>query len=281
MGVLALGFAGYCLIRSSTLVPEFIHGDIADSPPAPKPIRTGPPQTKKADQSLYRAAIIIDDLGFNAESTEMVLSLGIPLTVSVLPFYPFSREAAERSREGGKEVLLHLPMEPKGYPDLAHPGNGVLLIGMTRGDIIVQLEKDITAVPHVAGVSSHMGSRFTADLEGMRVVANWLKKRGLFFVDNLTTNRSVGRDVAREAGLRYLERDIFLDDDLHLDRIEGQLEKVEVVARKFGKVVAVGHPHRNTISALRSWIPRARAGGITFVHASALLENDGNSFPAE
>lgn len=281
MGVLALGFAGYFFLRLTAPAPELIREHVTDPHPSPKPAPPPTPQPEKTNQPVQRVAIIIDDLGFNAESSELVLSLGIPLTVSVLPFYPFSREAAERSREEGKEVLLHLPMEPQGYPDLAHPGNGVLLIGMSRRDIIAQLERDIMAVPDVTGVSSHMGSRFTADLEGMRIVAHWLKKRGLFFVDNVTTNRSVCAEVAREAGLRYLERDIFLDDDLHLDRIEEQLEKIKVVAHKFGKVLVVGHPHRNTISALRSWIPRAKAGGITFVHASALLEENGSSYPAE
>ena len=249
---------------------EYPKGGSRFPPEPPQNIPERQPETPTGLQ----VAVIIDDLGFNEPSARMVLTLPIPLTVSVLPFYPASRNVAELAHQAGKEVLLHLPMEPQGYPDYARPGDGVLLVNMSERDILVQLEKDLQEIPHIVGVSAHMGSRFTADLEGMRIVARELRRRGLFFIDNLTTNRSVGKVVAEEADLMYLERDIFLDDDLNRDSIRRQLGKVEEAALRFRKVVAVGHPHPETITELRDWIPHARARGIQFVRVTQLLGFD-------
>lgn len=204
----------------------------------------------------------------------MVLSLKIPLTVSVLPFYSFSKKSAEWARQAGKEVLLHIPMEPVSNPVETRPGKGVLISGSSRAEIERQVGEELTELPSVSGASSHMGSLFTTDSEGMRMVFQILKKRGKFFVDNLTTNKTVTKKIAGDVGLQYLFRDVFVDNDLNRSSILQQLGKAEIIARKKGLAIAVGHPHPETISALRDWIPEAKAGGITFVRISELLNKE-------
>ena len=58
--------------------------------------------------------------------------------------------------------MLHLPMEPE--PD-AHmsPGEGAILVGMKSGEVQRVVQDDLAAVPYVAGVNNHMGSRATQD----------------------------------------------------------------------------------------------------------------------
>lgn len=124
--VLGSGFGGYFLLRSHAPLPELFRKHVVDKverfpPEPPQNIPERQPETPTGLQ----VAVIIDDLGFNEPSARMVLTLPIPLTVSVLPFYPASRNVAELAHQAGKEVLLHLPMEPQGYPDYARPGDGV------------------------------------------------------------------------------------------------------------------------------------------------------------
>ena len=55
---------------------------------------------------------------------------------------------------------------------------------MDEGEIRRRIETDLTAVPYVAGVNNHMGSRFMEDEARLAVVMEELAKKGLFFVDS-------------------------------------------------------------------------------------------------
>jgi len=245
------------------------------SPPLPPPAPILPPPLPPPPlktEAPARIAIIIDDLGFSAESARLVLSLEVPFTVSVLPFYPYSKKSAELARNSGKEVLLHIPMEPINTPDEAQPGKGVLISGSSPEEIGRQVGAELSELPFVSGVSSHMGSLFTTDSEGMRALFQVLHQQGLFFVDNLTTNKTVTKKVAGEVGLKYFQRNVFIDNVLSRDSIIKQLELAEKIARRKGQAIAVGHPHPETVSALKAWIPKAKAAGITFVRVSELFE---------
>lgn len=243
------------------------------SPPPPAPTLPPPlPPPPLKTEAPVRIAIIIDDLGFSAESARLVLSLEVPFTVSVLPYYPYSKKSAEWARNSGKEVLLHIPMEPINTPDEAQPGKGVLISGSSPEEIKRQVGAELSELPFVTGASSHMGSLFTTGSEGMRALFQVLHQQGLFFVDNLTTNKTVTKKIAGEVGLKYFQRNVFIDNILSRDSIIKQLELAEKIARKRGQTIAVGHPHPETVSALKAWIPKAKAAGITFVRVSELLE---------
>ena len=57
-----------------------------------------------------------------------------------------------------------------------------------------------------------MGSRFTADRDGMTVVMAELKRRGLLFLDSRTTGATVGPALAREYEVPLAQRNVFLDN---------------------------------------------------------------------
>jgi len=69
---------------------------------------------------LYRAAIVIDDLGQDMQPTRALLALPYPLTFSILPHLPASRETSAAAALAGRDVILHLPMEPSS--DKVSPG---------------------------------------------------------------------------------------------------------------------------------------------------------------
>ena len=106
----------------------------------------------------HRVAIVIDDLGGDNDLFQNLLDLNVPVTFSILPFTPFARSTAQKAFQKGREIILHLPMEPRGYPQV-NPGKGALLHSMNKEELLRQLARDIAAVPHARGVSNHMGSR--------------------------------------------------------------------------------------------------------------------------
>ena len=83
---------------------------------------------------------------------------------------------------------------------------------MTDLEIARTLADDIRSMPHISGVSNHMGSAFTEDKRAMQAAISELEKHRIFFLDSFTTSRSVGYDAAKAGGLAALRRDVFLDD---------------------------------------------------------------------
>jgi polysaccharide deacetylase 2 family uncharacterized protein YibQ len=199
-----------------------------------------------------RIGIIIDDLGYDSSLAHAFMALDIPLTLSVLPFTPNSRAIAQRARYAGCETMLHLPMEPIGYPSV-NPGDGVLLISMDKETILEVLNDDLKQTPFVAGANNHMGSRFTENAEKMAIVLEELKKQDLYFVDSRTNSGSVAFKKAQEMALRAAKRDIFLDNDLSENALKIQMERLLSLARHKGRAIGIGHPHQETLGLLKKY----------------------------
>jgi polysaccharide deacetylase 2 family uncharacterized protein YibQ len=216
-------------------------------------------------------AIVIDDLGGNRRAARELLGLPKPLTFAVLPKLPHSREIAEAAAGAGREVLLHLPMEPMGYPE-KNPGPGALFRSMSPEEMMAVLEEDLKEIPHSIGVNNHMGSLLTEDKEVMRLVLSFVKERNLFFLDSYTTPRSVVEEVAHQLDLPTASRHVFLDhvpDDA--EYVAGQLDKLAATAKRHGAAIGIGHPRTATIAALKEHLPELTEAGVELVPLSQLV----------
>lgn len=217
-----------------------------------------------------RVAIVIDDLGDSLEAARAVLALEPPVTMAVIPFRPDSARIAAAAVRGGREVILHLPLEPERETEMGD-APGFLRTGMSADGLERQLQADLSAVPYIVGVNGHMGSRFTQDRAAMERLLVALRDRGLFFLDSLTTPASVAAATAAHVGVPFAERAVFLDHDPSAAAIARALGELDELARTRREVIAIGHPHATTVAALAPWLQRAAAEGIRIVPASALV----------
>jgi polysaccharide deacetylase 2 family uncharacterized protein YibQ len=215
-------------------------------------------------------AIIIDDMGSSMTEVKELMGIGLPLTFSVIPGLAHDRGVAEAAHAGGYQVMIHIPMEPQGYPRqrMEHYG---LLLSQSDDEIVKRLSGFIKEVPYAKGANNHMGSRFTEEREKMGPVLGFLKGKGLFFIDSMTTPRSVGRSMAGEMGIETASRNVFLDNVQDVGAIRVQLEQLAAMARRKGAAIGICHPHRATIRALSETMPELKAAGITFVYAGELV----------
>lgn len=236
--------------------------------PPPEP---APRQKKRIGTGRAAVAIIVDDMGSSLSELRSLMSIGYPLTFSVIPVLPHAREVARGAVQGGYEVMLHLPMEPEGYPD-RRIEPGALLLSLPDDEILSRMERLASVIPEAVGANNHMGSRFTADQGKMEVVLGDLKTRGLFFVDSVTTPKSVGYQTARRLGVRSARRQIFIDNDLDEVSLRRQLERLAATARRHGQAIAICHPHPETIRVLSLVMPELAREGIDFVPVSRLVE---------
>ena len=273
----ALAIALYLKTRPTPPAPAPAPAVRSPRPTAPR-ARTAPPKaspTKSARAAIPPgttglAAIVIDDLGNELGPAERIASWKAPVAGAVLPGVAYSAAAARALARGGKEVLLHLPMEPAGYPKV-RPGPGVILRSQSDAEIVRTLESDLATVPGVVGVNNHMGSAATADPRVMRVVAGVLSDRGLFFLDSRTTDATVAERTAEEASVPAVSRRVFLDDVETEEAVSRQLAELVRRAREEGSAVAIGHPYPATLTVLEREMPGLAARGVRLVRVGELV----------
>jgi len=193
---------------------------------------------------------------------------------AVLPGLRWSADSARVLARGGHEVLLHLPMEPEGYPNpRVRPGPGLILRSQSDAQIADTLASDLDTVPGAAGVNNHMGSAATADPRVMRVVVRLLSERGLFFLDSRTTDATVAERTAAEASVRTVARRVFLDDVATAEAVRAQLVQLIRRARQDGSAVAIGHPYAATLGVIEEEMPEIeRREGVKLVKVSELAK---------
>jgi polysaccharide deacetylase 2 family uncharacterized protein YibQ len=252
--------------------PPVVSPAVEKTPKAAEPERGGMPPVVVGKVERKKIAILIDDIGYDPVALRRLLAIDAPLAFSVLPRLPRSRSSADAVHRAGREVLLHLPMEPHGYPD-RDPGRGALFTSMTARDIRKALEEDMKSVPHAEGVNNHMGSKFMEEPEALRVVFDALSARGLYFVDSVTTEASAARELAGEKALRFTQRDLFIDDAEDRGWARVHLERLLETRGEWRELILIGHPYPETVEALEEMIPRLKSGGIGIVPLFTLIES--------
>jgi hypothetical protein len=218
-----------------------------------------------------QVAIVIDDLGADLKQAREVLSLPAKVTFAVMPGLAQSKKVAELATRGGRDVLIHVPMEYRGKN--GKPAPGMLRSDMTPMEFLTTVSSDVESVPGAVGINNHEGSSLTENKEAMKFLMAELQARNLMFLDSFTSAQSVAYATAKEYGLKSARRDVFLDNDSdNPASIRKQLDELVEIARKNGRAIGIAHPHPVTIIELRKWLAELDAMGVEIVPVSRLMQ---------
>ena len=234
-----------------------------------KPTASGP-RHKANPANRGEIAIIIDDFGFRQDMINEFAAIRRPFTFAVLPFKPYSKEAATKGLASGHQVMLHLPMEPLSGIEPSE-ANQTIKVGMDGEQVRELIERASAGLTGIIGVNNHQGSRATADQQTMDRVMRVLKEKQLFFVDSRTHARSLAADAARRQKLKTTENDLFLDGIADVAYVKKQLRIAGEMALRMGSITVIGHARPTTAAALREVMPELEAKGIRFVFVSQLV----------
>jgi polysaccharide deacetylase 2 family uncharacterized protein YibQ len=235
--------------------------------PASPVKRAGPP----------RVVLVFDDVGLDPRAFDALMGLPGPLTFSFLPYADDVQRKVDRALAGGADILLHLPMEPAGGSD---PGPGALTTGMEPGELFTVLGDNLARFDGYAGVNNHMGSRLTRDEQAMKRVLAFLDRRGLFFLDSLTTGDSKASLAGASVGAEVLVRDVFLDAEPGQEAVRRQLALAERIAQETGYVIAIAHPRADTLAVVGPWLTTAPARGYRLETLSGLRGERSGAYAA-
>ena len=215
------------------------------------------------DSKAPGIALIIDDLGNWRQAGLRTVSLPGPVACAVLPHTPFASLIAGRAFVAGKEVMLHLPLEPIDHDTSAL---GTIDITTTRSQLARIFAADIKSVPHVVGVNNHMGSLLTQHPGHMAWLMSEMRNQGgLFFVDSYTSEASIALKIATETGVPAIRRDVFLDNVATEAAIDREFERLKELARRNGIAVGIGHPYPATLTYLERILPELASEGFVLI----------------
>jgi hypothetical protein len=217
---------------------------------APNDKKASPPPSEarplRPAGSEAKLVIIMDDVSY-AHDVKAIQSTGLPLVMSFLP--PSSRHPDSALLANQQRMyMVHLPLEAVAFNEVEP---NTLHVDSTEDEI----EKRLTILkhlyPHAHYMNNHTGSKFTSDPEAMDRLIRVMQKEGLQFVDSRTIATTKGREATAKYGMRYLVRDVFLDDKDGVENVKKQIKEAVEKAKRYGTAIAIGHPRVDTIEALK------------------------------
>ncbi len=197
-----------------------------------------------------RMAIVIDDLGdqWGPEYIQGLLEFPKPITLSIFPDHWASKRTAKAAKEKGKEVMIHLPMEP--LEGSIEKENIKIMTDMDKLTIDSMITKALMMIPEAKGMNNHMGSKVTSDYEIVDMFFDVYKDNGMFFVDSKTTPDSYCSLIAEHYNVPLFEAGLFLDNSNNEEDIEEMFRKATNHIANGSDILVIGHARLNTYKTL-------------------------------
>lgn len=218
-----------------------------------------------------RIALVVGGLGIGANTTADALhKLPGPITLAFTPYSADLERLVTRARSDGHEVMLQIPMEPFDYPD-NDPGPYTLLTTIDAGQNLDRLHWLMSRFQGYVGIVNYMGGRFSASEQGMVPVLREAAARGLIYLDDGSSMRSLASQIAGANNLAFAKADLVIDQVPTPADIDKTLGRLETIARSRGTAVGFASALPVTIDRIARWIKGAETRGIQLVPVSAVV----------
>lgn len=250
------------------LIEKTRHGGIpmiAADGTRPSAVYARPRDVPANRKDAPRIAIVISGVGISASGTADAFGKLPPtVTFALAPYAADVEKLAARALGENHEVLLQVPMEPFDYPD-NDPGPQTLLTSLTPAQNVDRLHYLMSRMQGYVGVTSYMGARFTASEPVLSPVLRETARRGLIYVDDGGSSRSIASQVAGAAGLAFGKADLVLDATPTSSEIDRSLTRLEMLARDNGNAVGFATAQPGTIARIADWAKKVEDRGFMLV----------------
>jgi polysaccharide deacetylase 2 family uncharacterized protein YibQ len=216
-----------------------------------------------------RIAIVVGGIGIGGAATSDALGkLPAVVTLALAPYGGNLAQIATRARSDGHELLLQVPMEPFDYPD-NDPGPQTLLTSLDPGQNVDRLQWLMSRFQGYVGIANAMGARFTASETSLAPVLQETAKRGLLYLDDGSSQRSVAGQIAGAHNLPFAKADLVIDAVPTPGDVDRALARLEAIARERGVAVGMASALPVSIERIAKWAKAAESRGVLLVPISA------------
>lgn len=219
-------------------------------------------------------AIVVTGLGLNLEGTlDAIGKLPDDVTLAFAPYGRTLERSVGAARAEGHEIFLEVPLEPFDYPE-NDPGPDTLLTGQPPRDNLNKLFHVMSRFPGYVGLINNMGARFTASGADFGPMMEELGARGLGYLDDGSSNRSLAPQLAKANRVPFRRVDLMLDANPARAPILAQLAALEQRARDSGGAIGIVSALPVSVDTIAEWAKGLDDKGIAIVPASALMGAD-------
>lgn len=217
-----------------------------------------------------RVAIVIGGLGVSQTGTQIAIDRLPPeVTLAFATQGNSLGRWMQEARRSGHEILIQLPLEPFDFPNV-NPGRNTLTVAGSAEENRQNLLWALSRITNYTGVMNYMGARFTAEQAAMASVMAELGERGLLYLDDGTSARSMAPALAGPNKVPLATADFAIDAARDRASILKKLDELERTARAKGFAVGTGSAFDVTVDAVTSWTAEAKKRGIEVVPISAV-----------
>lgn len=221
---------------------------------------------------LPKVAIVVTGLGINEQgSLDAIDELPDEATLAFAPYGKTLTTTVSAARAAGHEVLLEIPLEPFDFPQ-NDPGPQTLLTGEPPRANLDKLFWLMARFGGYAGVINNMGARFTASAADFSPIMEELGTRGLGYLDDGSSNRSLASQLAAGNKVPFSRADLTIDANPSRQSILAALASLEAKALENGQAIGIVSALPISISAIAEWSRELETKGIVLVPASALMK---------
>jgi uncharacterized protein len=116
-----------------------------------------------------------------------------------------------------------------------------------------------------------MGGRFTASEQAMGPVLRDVAKRGLLYMDDSSSPRSLASQIAGANNLAFAKADLIIDQVPTPSDIDRALGRLEAAAKARGVAVGMAGALPMSIERIARWAKDAESRGILLIPVSAAV----------
>ena len=217
-------------------------------------------------------AIIVTGLGINEQgSLSAIDQLPADVTMAFAPYGRTLGTTVAAARADGHEILLEVPMEPFDYPQ-NDPGPQTLLSGEPARANLDKLFWLMSRFGGYVGLINNMGARFTASAADFSTIMEELGARGLGYLDDGSSNRSLAPQLAENNKVPFAKADVVIDTNPSRTSVLAALASLEAKALENGQAIGIVSALPISVAAVAEWARDLKAKGIDLVPASALMK---------
>jgi uncharacterized protein len=208
---------------------------------------------QKLKAGAPRIALMVGGLGLNPEGTEAAIAkLPGAVTLGFAPYGAGIEARAAEARRAGHETALQAPMEDFSG-GLGNPGSHTLKTSASDADNIESLRWLMGRFTGYVAVVNHLGGKFTADAKGISLILTEIAARGLGYLDDGASPRSVAPDVAATLAMPSARADLIIDADPSPEAVEAALARLLDRARERGSAIGVASASPSSVEHLARW----------------------------
>jgi uncharacterized protein len=222
-----------------------------------------------AKPNAPQIAIVVTGIGIsNATSAEALNKLPAAVTFALAPGGTDLERLAGKARTLGHELLLQVPMEP-----LEQPADGnspqALLTSLSPDQNIERLHWLMSRFQGYVGVANQMGGRLTASEAAFAPILRDIGNRGLIYVDDGTSPKSLAGQIAGSGGSGFARANLVLDVVPSSVEIDRALAKLEGMARQNGMAIGFATAWPVVIERIARWSKAVEGRGFALVPITA------------